>query len=93
MTVTIQWMTVEEAAGYLRLSRRTIYKMVQDGRLPAYRIGTQRHRRFRKDDLDNALQLDVRDGHHEKVLGMTAKEDPLLAQVWDNDKDAAYDEL
>ncbi|MDY6892236.1 MAG: excisionase family DNA-binding protein, partial [Chloroflexota bacterium] len=36
----------------LCVSRRTIYKLTQDGRLPAFRIGKERHRRFRKEDLD-----------------------------------------
>ncbi len=48
----IQWFTVEEAAWYLRVSKRTIYKWSKDGRLPTYLIGDRRHRRYRRDDLD-----------------------------------------
>lgn len=52
MGVPIEWFTVEEAARYLRVSRRTIYKWSKNGRLPTYLIGDRRHRRYRKDDLD-----------------------------------------
>lgn len=52
MEVPIEWFTVEEAARYLRVSRRTIYKWSKNGRLPTYLIGDRRHRRYRKDDLD-----------------------------------------
>ena len=48
-----EWFTVEEAASYLRVSKRTIYKWSSNGRLPVYLIGDLRHRRYRKDDLDN----------------------------------------
>ena len=47
-----EWFTVVEAAEYLRVSRRTIYSLVQRGRLTSYRIGKQRHMRFRRADLD-----------------------------------------
>jgi len=48
-----EWFTVEEAASYLRVSKRTIYKWSSNERLPVYLIGDRRHRRYRKDDLDN----------------------------------------
>lgn len=50
-----EWFTVNEAADYLRVSRRTIYKLVQEDRLKAYRVGAERHLRFRREDLDAAL--------------------------------------
>jgi excisionase family DNA binding protein len=34
------------------VSRRTIYEMTKEGRLPVFRIGKERRRRFRKEDLD-----------------------------------------
>jgi len=33
-------MTVKEVAEHLHISRLTIYKMVKNGRMPAFRIGT-----------------------------------------------------
>lgn len=57
MEMPIEWFTVEEAARYLRVSKRTIYKWSRHGRLPAYLIGNRRHRRYRKDDLDKVPRL------------------------------------
>jgi excisionase family DNA binding protein len=51
--VPTEWFTVEEAAWYLRVSKRTIYKWTKAGKLPAYLIGDHRYRRYRKSDLDN----------------------------------------
>jgi excisionase family DNA binding protein len=56
MVITKEWFTVEEAAEYLCVSKRTIYKLTKEGRLPAFRISKERHRRFRKEDLDKALR-------------------------------------
>lgn len=91
MVVTKEWFTVEEAAEYLRVSRRTIYKLTREGRLPAFRIGQERHRRFRREDLDKV----PRPGEEnlEGILKLTAGADPVLAEIWDNEKDAAYDRL
>ena len=93
MVTTKEWFTVQEAGEYLRVSRRTIYKLTREGRLPAFFIGNERHRRFRKEDLDNALrpgeELFVRHG----LLRLSGKDDPVLAEIWDNEKDAAYDRI
>lgn len=43
--------TVDEAADALCVSRATIYKMLDDGRLPSLRLG--RSRRIRRDDLED----------------------------------------
>ena len=53
----IEWFTVEDAATYLRVSKRTIYKWTKEGKLPAYIIGNHRHRRYKKTDLDNLPRL------------------------------------
>ena len=93
MVVTKEWFTVEEAAEYLCVSKRTIYKLTQEGRLPAFRIGQERHRRFRKEDLDKVPRLGEETREAEGLLRLTAKADPVLADIWDNEKDAAYDRL
>ena len=46
-------MTIEEVAAYLRLSKDTVYRMAQSGRIPASKVGTQW--RFRQDDVDDWL--------------------------------------
>jgi excisionase family DNA binding protein len=93
MAITKEWFTVDEAAEYLCVSRRTIYKLTKEGRLPAFRIGKERHRRFRKEDIDKALRPDEEATNLEALLRLSAKTDPVLAEVWDNEKDAAYDRV
>ncbi len=83
------WYTIAESAGYLRVSRRTMYKLIHDGQLAAYRVGTGGHRRFRRDDLERLMKPE----EFESVDTMTAAADPVLAELWDNEKDAAYDSL
>lgn len=43
-------MTIEALAEYLKISRSTLYKLVQDGRLPGRKIG--KRWRFHKDAID-----------------------------------------
>ena len=93
MVIAKEWFTIEEAAEYLCVSKRTIYKLTQEGRLPAFHIGRERHRRFRKEDLDKV----PRPGEDTKNLGvlltLTARADPVLAELWNNDGDAVYDRV
>jgi excisionase family DNA binding protein len=93
MVITKEWFTVEEAAEYLCVSRRTIYKLTREGRLPAFRIGKERHRRFRKEDIDKVPRPGEELANVEMLLKLSAKADPVLAEVWDNEKDAAYDRV
>jgi excisionase family DNA binding protein len=93
MAITKEWFTVQEAAEYLCVSRRTIYKLTKEGRLPAFRIGKERHRRFRKEDIDKVPRPGEEATNLEAFLKLSAKADPVLAEVWDNEKDAAYDRL
>jgi excisionase family DNA binding protein len=44
------WLTEKEAQDYLKVSRSTLYRWQQDGRLTVYRFGRQR--RYRRADLD-----------------------------------------
>ncbi len=93
MVITKEWFTVQEAAEYLCVSRRTIYKLTGEGRLPAFRIGKERHRRFRKEDLDKVPRPGEDTANVEVFLTLSAKSDPVLGEVWDNEKDAAYDRV
>ncbi|PTX47839.1 excisionase family DNA binding protein [Melghirimyces profundicolus] len=47
-------MNIEEAAQYLSISERTLYKMVKENRIPARKVGRQW--RFHKDALDSWLK-------------------------------------
>jgi len=47
-------MTLDDLAGYLKVSPWTIYRFVREGRLPCYRLGHQW--RFRKSAIDEWLE-------------------------------------
>jgi len=93
MAIAKNWFTVEDAAQYLCVSRRTSYKLTQEGRLPAYHLGRERHRRFRLEDLDKVPLTGEDAKNLGNMLVLTARADPVLAELWDNDKDAAYDRI
>ena len=65
--VTQEWFTVGEAAEYLRVSKRTIYKLCQDGLLVGHRISNRGHWRFRKKELDNAMRRSMSGNNANRV--------------------------
>ena len=82
------WLTVEEAASYLRVSARTMRSLVAKEKVTAYRVGSGGNLRFKGEDLDDCLEPVSR-----RPEAMRAEEYPLLAELWDNEYDAAYDDL
>ena len=46
----IEVLKLEEVAGYLRLSKKTVYRMAKSGRLPAFKAAN--NWRVRRADLD-----------------------------------------
>jgi hypothetical protein len=42
--------------------------------------------------IEEQLREDLRDEDH-GVMTLTAKADPVLAELWDNPRDSAYDRL
>ena len=62
------WMTVDEAASYLRVSKETLYKMAQKQQIPASKLGSQW--RFSSDIIDEWLKAQNNrqtDGRTEKA--------------------------
>jgi uncharacterized protein (DUF1778 family) len=49
-------------------------------------------RQYVLEAIEFRLREDLGDGG-EDALALTAKADPVLAELWDNPKDAAYDRL
>ena len=49
-------------------------------------------RQYVLEAIEDRLREDLGDGA-EGVLALTAKADPVLAEVWDNRRDAEYDRL
>ena len=89
-----RWYTVDEAAQYLRVSRRTIYQLVKEMQLAPYKVGRAGHRRFKQEDIDAVMRKE-QDINEPMVRESTlrASDDPVLAELWDNDNDAEYDRL
>ena len=49
-----KWLTIEELAAYLKMSRTKLYQMAQKGELPASKIGTQW--RFDRERIDTWME-------------------------------------
>ena len=47
-------LTIEELAGYLRIPKSTLYKLVREGSVPCQKVG--KHWRFHKDAIDEWLK-------------------------------------
>lgn len=58
-----QVMTLEELAAYLKIPKSTLYKLVQDGRVPGQKLGKQW--RFGKSAIDR--WLDTEQANHQEV--------------------------
>ncbi len=43
-------LTIREVADYLEVTQRTLYRLVQDGNLPAFKVGNSWP--FRREDLE-----------------------------------------
>ncbi len=54
-------MTIEQLCSYLQLSRSTLYKLAQEGKVPGQKVG--KHWRFSKDAVDRWLQTGTSHGH------------------------------
>ena len=58
-------MTIDDLAVYLQLSKSSLYKLVQDGRIPGKKIG--RHWRFHRGTIDQWLARAERSHSDRKV--------------------------
>lgn len=80
-----EWLTVSEAADYLRVSRDTIYRWAKQGKLVLYKVGGTATR-VRRSDLE-ALARPARTG--DPWMRLSA---PAFDADWDNPEDAIYDD-
>ncbi len=81
-------MTLDEAAAYLRVSKRTMRTLVAREQVTAYRINPRGALRFKAGDLDQCLQPQA-----ERHTVLRAEDYPVLAELWDNEDDAVYDDI
>jgi excisionase family DNA binding protein len=49
-------MTIDELAAYVKVSKSTLYKLVQNGKVPGQKIG--KHWRFRREAIDRWLDAE-----------------------------------
>ncbi len=54
LPVDSPWFTPNQAAAHLAVSARTLYRLIEQGKLPAHRVGT-RIVRIHRDDLDAVM--------------------------------------
>ena len=57
---TLKWLTLDELAEYLKLSRTKLYRMAQKGEIPASKVGSQW--RFDWEEIDAWMQKQRRGG-------------------------------
>lgn len=60
-TFTEQVLTLDELSEYLKVSKSTLYKLAQSGRVPGHKVG--KHWRFRRETIDR--WLDSSEGQQE----------------------------
>jgi len=53
-TPPIQWLSTAEAARYLGITSRTLYRFIDEGQIPGYRFG--RVIRLKQDDVDRFIE-------------------------------------
>jgi len=56
-----EWMTINEVAKYLRVSKDWVYKAAQKGKIPTYKIGGLW--RFKEKEIDEWLEANKRGGN------------------------------
>ena len=49
MTVVNEFLTIAEVAAYLRIPLSTVYKLTQDQKLPAFKVG--KHWRYKRSSM------------------------------------------
>ncbi len=54
MMTTDRWLTLDELAGYLKVSRSKLYRMAQEGEVPASKVGCQW--RFDRHEIDEWMK-------------------------------------
>jgi excisionase family DNA binding protein len=74
---TDRWLTIEEAAQYLNISKTSLRRWTKAGTLPCSRIGVKGERRFLQRDLDACVSREA--PADKPSVAPTASTDPLAA--------------
>ena len=99
-----QIMTIKEVAQYLKMNERTVYKLIQSGKIPAAKLGKQW--RLNKDQLNELLGFqmsempnedlkDLEKDHKEAVIKITPllKKEKVIFNFYANSKSQAIQSL
>ena len=71
-------MTLQEVAGYLKVDKKTIYRMVKEKQIPAFRVRSEW--RFKKDAIDKWTTRDNSEQFEIPIIGRIAAGTPILAE-------------
>jgi len=72
-------MTIKEVADYLKMNERTIYKLVQSGKLPAAKIASQW--RLKKDLINEWLEYHMKHLEEDELAGLDQNEKAEVVQI------------
>lgn len=50
-----EWLTIGQAIAYTKISRSTLYRLMDEGVVPYYRVSGTRQRRFKRSELDQLM--------------------------------------
>jgi len=89
-STTMEWLTVNEAATYLKVARTTIYRLVRQKKLPLYRLG-DRLVRLRREDLDALAQPQRTESPTTEDSAWAMLSHQAFAEDWNSEEDAIYD--
>ena len=82
METTRDVMTVDEVAGFMRVSRETVYRLALRGELPGRKIG--RVWRFRKDAIHKYMEGESAGGQASTVMSDTDAASPAGGEARQN---------
>lgn len=81
-------MTIKEVADYLKMNERTIYKLVQKGKIPAAKIASQW--RLKKDLINEWLEYHMKQLEEEDLIGLDQNEKAEVIEVGPLLSEGAY---
>ncbi len=72
-------LTIKEVADYLKMNERTIYKLVQNGKIPAAKIASQW--RLKKDLINEWLEYHMKSLEEEELVGLDKDDQNKVVEV------------
>jgi len=71
-------MTLQEVANYLKVNKKTIYRMVKEKQIPAFRVRSEW--RFKKEAIDKWIEQGTPERYEVPIIGRIAAGMPILAE-------------